>query len=58
MKPGLDKVQAAYFEAMQEQPELPPWGALSLELREAFIHVYTAGRIDALTEQAEKRGLQ
>jgi hypothetical protein len=58
MTNGLDKVKAAYAEAVQENPKdyppLPPWEVLSIELREAFIHVYTCGRIDVTTEQAEK----
>jgi hypothetical protein len=45
MTTGLEKVKAAYAEAVQENPKdyppLPPWGSLTVEGREAFIHVYT-----------------
>jgi hypothetical protein len=55
---GLDKVKFAYFEAGREQPKeyppLPPWEVLSIELRDAFVHVYARGRIDVTTELAEK----
>jgi hypothetical protein len=58
MDKGLEKVKFAYAEAGWKQPSeylpLPKWEALPIELREAFSHVYARGRIDIITEQAEK----
>jgi hypothetical protein len=50
----LERIQEAYAEAETEQPlqydPLPKWETLPIELREAIIHVYLAGRLDALSE--------
>jgi len=50
----LHKVREAWAEAGREQPPeyppLPAWETLSKELREAIIHVYLAGRLDAPSE--------
>jgi len=51
----LKRIKAAYAEADEEQPSeygpLPKWETLPIQLREAIIHVYLAGRLDALTER-------
>src|SRR5262245_58253047 len=48
---ALKAVRAAYYEAGRIQPTdyppLPSWQSLPIELREAFIHVYGAGRAAA-----------
>ena len=52
--PTLKAIRAAYHEAGRVQPAdyppLPPWQRLLIELREAFIHVYGAGRAAAFEE--------
>jgi hypothetical protein len=48
----LHIVHAAYVTAAAEQPpeypKLPEWEKLPIEIREAFIHVYFAGRADRM----------
>jgi hypothetical protein len=48
MSEELKAIRAAYYEAERvqpaEYPPLPSWQSLPIELREAFIHVYGAGR--------------
>jgi hypothetical protein len=34
-------------------PPLPAWETLSIELREAFVHVYYRGRFDAISSDEE-----
>jgi hypothetical protein len=50
----LKRIQTAYAEAESEQPAaygpLPKWETLPIQVREAIIHVYLAGRLDALSE--------
>jgi hypothetical protein len=50
----LERIQESYAEAETEQPLqydlLPKWETLPIERREAIIHVYLAGRLDALSE--------
>jgi len=50
----LNRIQEAYAEAESEQPAtydpLPKWETLPIQMREAIIHVYLAGRLDALNE--------
>ena len=50
----LERIQAAYAESEEEQPAdyepLPKWETLPIQLREAIIHVFLAGRLDALSE--------
>jgi hypothetical protein len=50
----LKRIQAAYAEAEDEQPAnygpLPKWEMLPIQVRDAIIHVYLAGRLDALSE--------
>ena len=50
----LKRIQEAYAQAESEQPAeydpLPKWETLPIQLREAIIHVYLAGRLDALSE--------
>ena len=50
----LNRIREAYAEAESEQPAnygpLPKWETLPIQMREAIIHVYLAGRLDALTE--------
>jgi hypothetical protein len=57
MNERLQKIRDAYEEAGREQPAeyppLPAWETLSLEMREAIIHVYYRGRFDALSSDAE-----
>jgi hypothetical protein len=57
MNERLQKIRDAYDEAGREQPSqyppLPAWETLSQELREAIIHVYYRGRIDAMSGDAE-----
>jgi hypothetical protein len=59
--------QTAYKQARQEQLQeqsrngavplrpLPPWQKLPSELREAMIHVFYAGRMDALRQEDIRR---
>jgi hypothetical protein len=51
----LNRIREAYAEAESEQPAnygpLPKWEALPIQMREAIIYVYLAGRLDALTER-------
>jgi hypothetical protein len=55
----LDKIKAAYEEAGRvqppEYPPLPPWENLPMEMREALIHVFHAGRTSAKDEEREDR---
>jgi hypothetical protein len=50
----VERIQEAYAEAETEQPPqydpLPQWETLPIQLREAIIYVYLAGRLDALSE--------
>jgi len=50
----LKRIQEAYAEAESAQTAeygpLPKWETLPIQLREAIIHVYLAGRLDALSE--------
>ena len=50
----LERIRRAYAEAESEQPAehglLPKWETLPIQLRDAIIHVYLAGRLDALNE--------
>jgi hypothetical protein len=50
----LNRIREAYAEVESEQPAnygpLPKWETLPIQMREAIIHVYLAGRLDALTE--------
>jgi hypothetical protein len=52
----LERIQGVYAAAETEQPQplrydpLPKWETLPIQLREAIIHVYLAGRLDALNE--------
>jgi len=50
----LERIRRAYAEAETEQPAqyepLPKWETLPIQLREAIIHVYLAGRLNALSE--------
>jgi hypothetical protein len=50
----LERIQRAYAEAETEQPAeydpLPKWETLPIQMREAIINVYLAGRVDALSE--------
>ena len=50
----LEHIREAYAEAESEQlanfGPLPKWETLPIRLREAIIHVYLAGRLDALSE--------
>jgi hypothetical protein len=52
--PTLKAIRAAYYEAGRVQPAdhppLPAWQSLPIELREAIIHVYHAGRAAAFEE--------
>jgi hypothetical protein len=34
-------------------PQLPKWDALPIQVREAIINVYLAGRLDALSEMKQ-----
>jgi hypothetical protein len=57
MDERLQKIRDAYDEAGREQPSeypaLPAWETLSIELREAFVHVYYRGRFDAMAGDGE-----
>jgi hypothetical protein len=57
MDERLQKIRDAYDEAGREQPSeypaLPAWETLSIEMREAIVHVYYRGRFDALSSDAE-----
>jgi len=50
----LTRIREAYAEAESEQPAnydpLPKWETLPIQMREAIIHVYLVGRLDALSE--------
>jgi hypothetical protein len=50
----LERIKGAYAEAESEQPAnygpLPKWETLPIQLREAIIHVYLVGRLDALSK--------
>jgi hypothetical protein len=50
----LERIRRAYAEAGTEQPAqyepLPKWDTLPIQLREAIIHVYLVGRLDAVSE--------
>jgi hypothetical protein len=50
----LDKIKAAYAHARtlqpKEYPALPTWEQLPIEMREAFITMWTAGRRDGFKE--------
>jgi hypothetical protein len=50
----LMRIRAAYDDAGRSQPDyypmLPAWEALPIELREAIIHVYHQGKLDAQRE--------
>ena len=50
----LKRIRRAYTEAETEQPAhyepLPKWETLPIQLREAIIHVYLVGKLDALSE--------
>jgi hypothetical protein len=54
-----DARRAAYADARRdqpaEQPPLPEWLDLPIELRVAMIHVFSAGRRHVLAEQHAKR---
>jgi hypothetical protein len=54
MNETLRKIRSAYAIAGREQPAhyspLPAWNELSIEVREAIIDVYHAGRRDAREE--------
>jgi len=49
----LTRIREAYAEAESEQPAnydpLPKWETLPIQMREAIIHVYLVGRLDALS---------
>jgi hypothetical protein len=51
----LKRIRLVYAQAERRQrPEyspLPKWETLSIEVREAIIHVYRQGRLDALREK-------
>jgi hypothetical protein len=51
----LKKIREAYAEACREQsseyPPLPAWEMLPIQMREALIHVYHQGKIDARNER-------
>jgi len=51
MSSMLQKIRDAWAQAADEQPSeyppLPEWDALPIEMREAIISVFIAGRIDA-----------
>ena len=53
----LERIQRAYAEAESEQSEeydpLPKWETLPIQVREAIINVYLAGRLDALNEMKQ-----
>jgi hypothetical protein len=53
----LEKIRAAYTAAVRQppssEPALPTWDELPLEMREAFVAVFCAGRRDALDERGE-----
>jgi hypothetical protein len=55
----LEKVREAYARARAAQPSeyppLPTWENLPLQMREAFIDVFGAGRMDAFREEEAKR---
>jgi hypothetical protein len=50
----LIRIREAYAEAESERPRnydpLPKWETLPIQMREAIIHVYLVGRLDALSE--------
>jgi len=54
MDERLRRIQQAYAETESEQPAeydpLPKWETLPIQVREAIINVYLAGRLDALSE--------
>jgi hypothetical protein len=56
MDERLQKICDAYDEAGREQPSeypaLPAWETLSIEMREAIVHIYYRGRFDALSSDA------
>jgi hypothetical protein len=53
----LRRIQAAYTESESDQPAeyepLPKWESLPIQVREAIINVYLAGRLDALSEMKQ-----
>jgi len=53
----LRRIQEAYTEAESDQPAeyepLPKWETLPIQVREAIINVYLAGRVDALSEMKQ-----
>jgi hypothetical protein len=57
MDETLQKIRQAYAQAGRDQPAeylpLPDWEALSQELREAIIHGYYRGRLDAMSSDEE-----
>jgi hypothetical protein len=57
----LNRIQDTYAEAETEQPPeydpLPKWETLPIQLREAIIQVYLAGRLDTLSEVRAHRGV-
>jgi len=59
MTNDLAKVREAYARARAAQPSdypsLPTWEKLPIELREAFIDVFGAERMDAFREEEAKR---
>jgi hypothetical protein len=53
----IERIQRAYAEAETEQPAeydpLPKWETLPIQVREAIVNVYLAGRLDALSEKKQ-----
>ena len=52
----LERIRRAYAEAEAETEQraqyetLPKWETLAIQLRNAIMHVYLVGRLDALSE--------
>jgi hypothetical protein len=63
MKSKLLDARTVYEQARQEQSRngavplrrLPPWENLPPEIREAMIHIFYAGRIEAIQEADNRR---
>ena len=55
MDETLKKIRIAYYEAGRQQPSeydpLPSWESLSIQLREAFIHVWQDGHKQGTHEE-------
>jgi len=55
MDETLQKIREAYAQAGRDQPAenppLPAWEALSLELRGAFVSIYHRGRRDGILDE-------